>query len=313
MIKRLIWTIWTPMSSVLKKADKLNLSLSLSLTFTLATSIQVPIFTPHHNPGHVSPQSRSWYFLYVVPLQRIQVSRWLSQLNPCPISPSAKSQDLHLTPSQAPRFISPLHPGPENCIWAVFRSPQTLKPKSQNVDVKCFQVLSHLHPGPKILVSPTSMYRLTSIQVPRFHQGPNIRASPPSRSCLTSIQGTSRLIQISIIASQPHHNPISPYPGLKMCIPAQSRSDLTHIHVSRICASPPYRHLDSRLQSINSMHHLNPGLFIFNWPPFIYCLISILAHVFASHLHLWHDVNASRLLVAYHYHPCRESCISPSS
>ena len=32
MIKRLIWTIWTPMSSVLKKADKLNLSLSLSFT-----------------------------------------------------------------------------------------------------------------------------------------------------------------------------------------------------------------------------------------------------------------------------------------
>ena len=31
MIKRLIWTIWTPMSSVLKKADKLNLSLSLSV------------------------------------------------------------------------------------------------------------------------------------------------------------------------------------------------------------------------------------------------------------------------------------------
>ena len=30
MIKRLIWTIWTPMSSVLKKADKLNLSLSLA-------------------------------------------------------------------------------------------------------------------------------------------------------------------------------------------------------------------------------------------------------------------------------------------
>ena len=32
MIKRLIWTIWTLMSSVLKKADKLNLSLSLSLS-----------------------------------------------------------------------------------------------------------------------------------------------------------------------------------------------------------------------------------------------------------------------------------------
>ena len=36
MIKRLIWTIRTPMSSVLKKADKLNLSLSLSpLTLVL--------------------------------------------------------------------------------------------------------------------------------------------------------------------------------------------------------------------------------------------------------------------------------------
>ena len=30
MIKQLIWTIWTPMFSVPKKADKLNLSLSLS-------------------------------------------------------------------------------------------------------------------------------------------------------------------------------------------------------------------------------------------------------------------------------------------
>ena len=29
MIKRHIWTIWTPMSSVLKKVDRLNLSLSL--------------------------------------------------------------------------------------------------------------------------------------------------------------------------------------------------------------------------------------------------------------------------------------------
>ena len=32
MIKQLIWTIWTPVSSVLKKADKLNLSLSLFLS-----------------------------------------------------------------------------------------------------------------------------------------------------------------------------------------------------------------------------------------------------------------------------------------
>ena len=161
--------------------------------------------------------------------------------------------------------------------------------------------LSHLHP---CTVSPPSRFQDSTkapIYVPHLHLG---RVSPPSRAHLTSIQ-------ISRIVSQPHHSPISPYPGLKMCIPSQSRSDLIHIHVSRMCASPPYRHLDSCLQSINSTHHPNPGLFIFNSPPFIYCLISILAHVFASHLHLWHDVRASRLLVAYHYHPCRKNCISP--
>ena len=174
---------------------------------------------------------------------------------------------------------------------------------SQNVDVKCFQVLSHLYPGPKILVSPTSMYRLTSIQVPRFHQGPNIRASPPSRSCLTSIQGTSHL-----------------HPNIKNCIsapshPIQVSKCAFHLNPGLILHTSMsrefYMHLDSCLQSINSTHRPNPGLFIFNSPPFIYCLISILAHVFASHLHLWHDVCASRLLVAYHYHPCRENCISP--
>ena len=161
--------------------------------------------------------------------------------------------------------------------------------------------LSHLDP---CTVSPPSRYQDSTkapIYVPHLQLG---HVSPPSRAHLTSIQ-------ISRIASQPHHSPISPYPGLKMCIPSQSRSDVTHIHVSRICASPPYKHLDSCLQSINSTHHPNPGLFIFNSPPFIYCLISIPAHVFASHLHLWHDVHASRLLVAYHYHPCRENCISP--
>ena len=67
------------------------------------------------------------------------------------------------------------------------------------------------------------MYRLTSIQVPRFHQGPNIRASPPSRSCLTSIQGTSHL-----------------HPNIKNCISAPSHP----IQVSK-CA-----------------FHLNPGLIL---------------------------------------------------
>ena len=38
MIKRLIWTIWIPMSSVLRKADKLNLSLSVIFVFLASFS-----------------------------------------------------------------------------------------------------------------------------------------------------------------------------------------------------------------------------------------------------------------------------------
>ena len=190
--------------------------------------------------------------------------------------------------------MSQLHPGPENCIWAASRSTQThpgLKMWMSNASRSFFtyiqepRFLSHLHP---CTLSPPSRYQDSTkapIYMPHLHLG---RVSPPSRAHLTSIQ-------ILRIASQPHHSPISPYPGLKMLIQSQSMSDLTHIHVSRICASPPYRHLDSRLHTINSMHHLNPGLFIFNSPPFVCCLISILAHVFAYHLHLWHDVRASRL------------------
>ena len=44
MIKRLIWTIWTPMSSVLKKADKLNLSLSLSMGIYPHLLLQYPMW-----------------------------------------------------------------------------------------------------------------------------------------------------------------------------------------------------------------------------------------------------------------------------
>ena len=185
----------------------------------------------------------------------------------------------HLKPTQVSKCGCQMLPGPF--------SPTS---RTQDSCLTYIHVPSHLHPGTKI--PPRPQYTcLTSTQVvSHLHPG---HISPPSKY------------------RELHLSPISPHPGLKMCIPSQSRSDLTHIHVSGICASPPYKHLDSCLQSINSTHHPNPGLFIFNSPPFIYCLISIVAHVFASHLHLWHDVRASRLLVAYHYHPCRENCISP--
>ena len=49
MITRLIWTIWTLMSSVPKKADKLNLSLSLSLIKSESKYKCFPINKMHLN------------------------------------------------------------------------------------------------------------------------------------------------------------------------------------------------------------------------------------------------------------------------
>ena len=100
------------------------------------TTIQV---TSHLNPGHDN------WILDVVTLQRIQVSRWLSQLNPCPISPPAKSQDLHLTPSQAPRFISLLHLG-----------PFSTKFRSWCLCFTSILVTTHLQPGPQNGISAPS-------------------------------------------------------------------------------------------------------------------------------------------------------------
>ena len=47
MIKWLIWTIWTLMSSVLKKADKLNLSLSLSRSLYIYKNSNIPQLWQH--------------------------------------------------------------------------------------------------------------------------------------------------------------------------------------------------------------------------------------------------------------------------
>ena len=159
-------------------------------------SIQVPIFASQLHPGadicvwhlttswdvllisiHVQSHHHLGLEIWVSPpsmsrLISIQALIFASHLIPCWIR--------YLNSIQVPKTAHELLPGH-------ISNPS----RYQNVDVKCVQVLSNLHPGTKILVSPTSMYCLTSIQVPRFHLGPNISASPPSRSCITSIQATS--------------------------------------------------------------------------------------------------------------------------
>ena len=139
------------------------------------TTIQV---TPHLDPVHDNR------ILDVVPLQLIQVSSWLSRLNPCPISPSAKSQDLHLNSSQTPRYISHLHldsistkfrslhlcftsilvmtylqPGPQNCISAL------LKPHPQKLHLRSSQPTHQTHISFKMCVSTPRRSYLTWIKI----------------------------------------------------------------------------------------------------------------------------------------------------
>ena len=63
MIKRLIWTIWTPMSSVLKKADKLNLSLSLLHLkfFVIVLTCSCPLWSPAHLTHMGLPMDQNTY------------------------------------------------------------------------------------------------------------------------------------------------------------------------------------------------------------------------------------------------------------
>ena len=74
-IKRLIWTIWTPMSSVLKKADKLNLSLSLSLM--IEWTVYLRLFYPYYMVHAIFVfYCRPYNTLYLCPMLLSFVSWW---------------------------------------------------------------------------------------------------------------------------------------------------------------------------------------------------------------------------------------------
>ena len=139
--------------------------------YSYPTTIQV---TSHLNPGHDN------WILDVVPLQRIQVSKWLSQLNPCPISPSSKSQDLHITPSQAPRLISPLHLG-----------RVSTKFRSWYLRFTSILVTTHLQPGPQNGISAPS--------------------KPDSQNCIWDPSSQHfKLMQVSRCVSELTADPVKP-------------------------------------------------------------------------------------------------------
>ena len=159
---------------------------------------QVSLFVSHYNPGHVSPQMNRRSSL--VPLQYTQVSTWVSQLNPCPISPPTGSQDFHLTSRQTPRLTS-LHP---DHVSAQYRS--------LHLRFTSISMMSHLHSDPQNCISAASKH----ISNPC---GFNICALPRPRSPKlhpSSIQASYIYINIQVSRCSSHLH--------SGCISAQSRS-----------------------------------------------------------------------------------------
>ena len=125
-------------------------------------------------------------------LRSIQVPRIASQFHPCPISNPAGSQDVCLTYIQA---LSHLHPGLKilqctfsppprprkmqinliqahiklilvsGCVLHLRQCPASPTSRSQNSCLISIHVPAHFHPGPKIPISPSSMYSSTSAWV----------------------------------------------------------------------------------------------------------------------------------------------------
>ena len=157
----------------------------------------------------VSPPSRSFLNWRIV-----------SHLHPSPISPYSRlkiciptQSRSHLNPIQVSRFVSPIHPGSQINVSSLTQLNLT------SIWVLIFT--SHLHPGNISPPSRSNKLHLSSIQASsQTHTGFTLCVSPPSRSFLNWR-----------IVSQLHPSPISPYPHLKMCISAQSRSHLNPIQV----------------------------------------------------------------------------------
>ena len=74
MIKQLIWTIWTPLSSVLKTADKLNLSLSHQKSWHLLCKIGSSLLSTKEETNYLC-------HLSVVEWYKMQVDIMLSENN----------------------------------------------------------------------------------------------------------------------------------------------------------------------------------------------------------------------------------------
>ena len=197
-------------------------------------SIQVP---PHPHPGLeicVSPPPRCLDSCIL----SIHVA---SHLNPYPYVCVSSPSMWRLTSIQAPKIASQLH-------ISIPATPSRI----QDMCLTSTQVLSHLDPGPKILVSPPYMYCLNPIQIHivTSHLPPD-SVSTPSRSwysCVTSIQVTFHL-----------------HPGLKMYGTPLSMPWLTSnqaIHQGCFSPQPMFWYLHLTTIQVTYHLHQNPEICI---------------------------------------------------
>ena len=171
------------------------------------------------------------------------------------------------------------------------------------------QVLSHLHPGSKIRISPPCMLHLTFIQVPtKQHQGPNIFISPPSMLDLATIwvpriafpSRSIPPISRSPDVSHLHLGPVS--------LPSRSRySRLTSIQVT---SQLPFRSRQLHISSIQVPSHYQARLDNHVSSP-TRSRYSCLTIQFTSHPHLHSAKCISVSSRSISSHPGPKVCVSP--
>ena len=177
---------------------------------------------------------------------------FVSHLHPCDVSP----------PSSSPK--SQLH-------ISILTTPSRI----QDMCLTSIQVLSHLDPGPKILVSPPYMYFLNPIQVHivTSHLPPD-SVSTPSRSwysCVTSIQVTPHLhpglkmygrpLSMPCLTSNQafHQGCVSPQP-MSWYLHLTTIQVPHHLHqVPEICISAPSRSYIKAIQVSRCVSHIHSG------------------------------------------------------
>ena len=146
------------------------------------TSIHVLIFVTHLHPGDVSDPSRSLELhlnsihvqsqnhpdlkMCVSPISRpclicIQVSRFLHQLLQCIFSTPFRPRKMQINLIQAHIKLILV----SGCVLHLRQCPASPTSRSQNSCLISIHVPAHYHPGPKIPISPSSMYSSTSTWV----------------------------------------------------------------------------------------------------------------------------------------------------